>query len=68
MVLDLQKKIEIAEGDNDLSADLVATLVALGYEKKEIVTALKDVSLQSDTIEEQVQEFLKLIREAKVRR
>ena len=66
MVLDLQKKIEIEEGDSGLSGDLVATLVALGYEKKEIADVLKDVSLQSETIEEQVQEFLKIVREAKV--
>ena len=68
MVLDLQKKIEVDVGDAALSSDLVATLVALGYEKKEIAEVLKDVSLQSETTEEQVQEFLKFVREAKVRK
>ena len=68
MVLDLQKKIEIEGEDSGLSGDLVATLVALGYEKKEIAEVLKDVALQGNTTEEQVQEFLKLVRKAKVRK
>lgn len=68
MVLDLQKKIEIDSADSKVSGDLIATLVALGYEKREISEVLKDVVLQSNTVEEQVQEFLKLVREAKVRR
>ena len=68
MVLDLQKKIEVVDGDDGFSTDLVATLVALGYEKREIVEVLKDISLQGETVEEQVQEFLKIVREAKVRR
>ena len=67
MVLDLQKKIEIDSIDSEISSDLVATLVALGYEKKEISEVLKEVVLHSDTVEEQVQEFLKLVREARVR-
>ena len=68
MVLDLQKKIEVDGGDFNLSGDLIATLVALGYEKKEIAEVLREVSLQGETVEEQVQEFLKLVREAKLRK
>ena len=56
MVLDLQKKIEIDSADSEVSGDLIATLVALGYEKKEISEVLKDVALQGSTVEEQVQE------------
>ena len=66
MVLDLQKKIEVDSADSEASGDLVATLVALGYEKKEISEVLKGAVLQGGTIEEQVQEFLKRVREAKV--
>ncbi|MCY4577371.1 MAG: Holliday junction branch migration protein RuvA [Candidatus Kaiserbacteria bacterium] len=66
MVLDLQKKIEVDSDDSGLSGDLVATLVALGYEKREIADVLQGVALQGG-VEEQVQEFLKLVREAKVR-
>ncbi len=68
MVLDLQKKIEIDSVDSEVSNDLFATLIALGYEKREISEVLKDVVLQGNTVEEQVQTFLKLVREAKVRR
>ena len=68
MVLDLQKKIEIDSVDSEVSSDLIATLVALGYEKREISEVLKDAVLQGNTVEEQVQTFLKLVREAKVRR
>ena len=67
MVLDLQKKIEVEGGDSGLPGDLVATLVALGYEKKEIAEVLSGVSLQGQTTEEQVQEFLKLVRGANIR-
>lgn len=66
MVLDLQKKIEIGSVGSEVSADLVATLVALGYEKREISEVLKDIVLQGHTVEEQVQEFLRHIREAQV--
>ena len=66
MVLDLQKKIEVDLVDSGVSGDLIATLVALGYEKKEISEVLQGVVLHGGTVEEQVQEFLKLVREAKV--
>ena len=67
MVLDLQKKIEVDSIDSTVSGDLVATLVALGYEKREISQVLKDAVLQGNTVEERVQEFLKIVRDAQVR-
>ena len=64
MILDLQKKIEIEETEETsrVAGDVVATLIALGYEKKEITEMLKNTTLKSKKVEEQVQEALKAIR------
>ena len=66
MVLDLQKKIEIAGSESGLSGDVVVALVALGYDKKEIAEALKGVDLEGVTIAEQVQDSLKYMHNARV--
>lgn len=68
MVLDLQKKIEVEDDGSGLPGDVVAALVALGYDKKEVADALKGVVLKGKTIADQVQESLKFMRTAKIGR
>lgn len=64
IILDLQKKIEIAE-ESEADGDIIAALVALGYDKKEIAQALKETHLKGKDIKEQIQEALKAMRNSK---
>ena len=66
MVLDLQKKIDFEEGSFGLSDDAFVALVALGYDKKEVLEAVQGAHLSDMTVAEQVQETLKLIRNVRV--
>ena len=66
MVLDLHKKIEVTEDDLGVSDDAFIALVALGYDKKEVLEAVRGASLSGMTVAEQVQESLKLMRSASV--
>ena len=61
IILDLQRKITISE-DTHITNDVVAALIALGYDKREIMEAVRDTALQDKTIEEPIQEALKTLR------
>ena len=62
IILELQRKIETADGETGMSGDIIAALIALGYDKKEIVETLKHAPPKTETIEEQIQETLKAMR------
>ena len=61
IILDLQRKITISE-DTNIANDVVAALIALGYDKREIMEAVRDTAAHDKTIEEQIQEALKTLR------
>ena len=68
MVLDLQKKVEFDGDDFSVSDDALVALVALGYDKREVIEAVKGATLTDLSVAEQVQETLRLMRSAKIGR
>ena len=62
IVIELQRKIELEDDIIGISADTIAALVALGYSKDEIVKVLRHKKIKGETIEEQIQETLRAIR------
>lgn len=62
IILDLQKKIETEGTEIEGHGDLVATLVTLGYDKKEIARAFRESPPNGETIKDQVQEMLRTMR------
>ena len=62
IVLDLQRKIDAAEDVSHTPSDVIAALIALGYEKGEIAEMLKNTKLGDGNTEQQIQEALKAMR------
>ena len=66
IILTLQRKIETAAEDTAYNGDIVAALIALGYEKNEITDALKTMGTDG-TVEEQIQRALGMMRTPSVK-
>ena len=62
IILDLQKSVEALDSRFDVAGDVIPALIALGYDRKEIADALRESSLAGETVGEQIQEALKLMR------
>lgn len=62
ITLELQRKIEMADAGSGISGDVITAMVALGYDKKEIVEVLRQTNIPDGTTEEQIQETLKAMR------
>ena len=61
IILTLQRKIETADHDIAGNGDIIAALIALGYEKKEITDVVKNINTE-DALETQIQNALKMMR------
>ena len=59
IILDLSKKINLQK--DDLSSDTIIALIALGYDKREAVEAIKNID-KTGPIEEQIQLALRSMR------
>lgn len=68
VIMDLQRKIEISGNETGCSPDVIAALVALGYDKKEIVEVLKTVNTKNTGVKEQIQEALRAMRTPRAHR
>lgn len=62
IILDLQKSTEELTNTPDVTSDVTAALIALGYNRKEIADTLQKTTLTSTTIEGRLQEALKCMR------
>ena len=65
MIFELHKKIDVVEEVSSVSGDVLAALIALGYEKKYLLEVFQSVSLGGETVAEQIQESLKIIRDTR---
>ena len=59
ILLELGKKVDVKT--ESMSSDLIATLLGLGYERKEIQAILKNIDTKK-TLEEQIQQALQQMR------